>query len=114
VASSAQGSDIVWQFIAKDLKVQESGRWCIQLDSQAATLKCVQRLLLLCLACRWLTARLEHGPTYRPSHLSPPCRILRVDERGEMLTEALPGEEELLQRFSAAFNRVRACVRVRA
>ena len=25
-----------------------------------------------------------------------------------MLTEPLPGEEELLQRFSAAFNRVRA------
>lgn len=33
-------------------------------------------------------------------------RILRVDAAGEMLTEALPGEEELLQRFSAAFNRV--------
>lgn len=72
MVNTAEGSDIVWQFIAKDLTVTSSGRWRIQLDSMAATL-----------------------------------RILRVDAAGEMLTEALPGEEELLQRFSAAFNRVR-------
>lgn len=42
VANTASGSDIVWQFIDKDLRVQDSGRWCIQLDTKAATLKCVR------------------------------------------------------------------------
>jgi len=71
VINTAVGSDIVWQFVGKDLKVQGSGRWSIQLDSEARTIK-----------------------------------ILRENAEGKMLTEALPGEEELLQRFSAAINRL--------
>jgi hypothetical protein len=71
VINTAVGSDIVWQFVGKDLKVQGSGRWSIQLDSGARTIK-----------------------------------ILRENAEGKMLTEALPGEEELLQRFSAAINRL--------
>ncbi len=71
VASTPVGSDIVWQFIEKDLKVRDSGRWCIKLDTQAGSIK-----------------------------------ILREDAVGKILTEALPGEEELLQRFSAAINRL--------
>lgn len=71
VAMTDAGADIIWQFVQKDLKVQGSGRWCIQLDNASNSIK-----------------------------------ILREDARGGMLTEALPGEEELLQRFSAAINRL--------
>lgn len=71
VATTNLGSDIIWQFVEKDLRVTVSGRWCIQLDTKEGTIK-----------------------------------ILRVDATGQMLTEPLPGEEELLQRFSAAINRL--------
>jgi hypothetical protein len=71
VAMTDSGADIIWQFVQKDLKVQGSGRWCIQLDNVSNSIK-----------------------------------ILSEDARGGMLTEALPGEEELLQRFSAAINRL--------
>lgn len=39
-------------------------------------------------------------------NVSKSIKILREDATGGMLTEALPGEEELLQRFSAAINRL--------
>jgi hypothetical protein len=34
-------------------------------------------------------------------------RVFRMDSRGEMLTEPLPGEDELLQRISSGLNKVR-------